>query len=103
MQINKFLIEKVAKKVGGYFELDVEFGNSFFRVTADSDKAISEFESRLVAEVWAEDNGEEIESYLNLYVDIIDNRSMFRATNTFLNTWEAQYGITPGDETRLYG
>jgi hypothetical protein len=29
-------------------------------------------------------------------------RYTFRAVNLFLDTWEAEYGIIPGEETNLY-
>jgi hypothetical protein len=107
MIIKQSLIEAVAAEVNRNFDLDVEFRNTVFIVFADSSKGINEFEARLVAAVALEDGLEDVAEeslpvYLNLYVDIVDTRSEFRAVNTHLGTWEAIYGITPGDETNLY-
>jgi hypothetical protein len=107
MIISKSVIEATATEVGRHFDLNVEFHNTAFSVFADSSKGINEFEVRLVAAVALEDGLEDVAEeslpvYLNLYVDIVDHRNEFRAVNTHLGTWEAIYGIIPGDETNLY-
>jgi hypothetical protein len=107
MIISKSVIEAVAAEVNKNFDLTVEFSNTFFKVYADSSKGINEFEARLVAAVALEDGLEDVAAeslpvYLNLYVDIVDMRYTFRAVNLFLDTWEAEYGIIPGEETNLY-
>lgn len=107
MMISKSLIEDVAKNVGKHFDLEVHFSNTAFTVLAESDKGVNEFEARLVAAVALEDGLEDVAEeslpvYLNLYVDIIDTRNHLKPIFSGAGTWEAVYGIIPGEETNLY-
>jgi hypothetical protein len=107
MIISKDLIQSVVKAVGVHFDLEVHFHNTAFTVLAESDKGINEFEARLVAAVALEDGLEDVAAeslpvYLNLYVDIIDHRNHLKTLFPGGGTWEAIYGIIPGDETRLH-
>lgn len=107
MMISKELIETVAANVGKHFDLEVHFHNTAFTVLAESDKGINEFEARLVAAVALEDGLEDVAAeslpvYLNLYVDIVDHRNHFKTLLPGGGTWEAIYGIIPGEETNLY-
>jgi hypothetical protein len=103
MQINQSVIEAVAEKLSKYFELEVTYFGSSFAVHCESTKGISEFEARLTAEVFKEDGGEELDAYLDLLVDVVEARYALKPLVNEGGTWVADYGITPGDETRLYG
>jgi hypothetical protein len=100
LQFRQDVIEDVVSKLNSYFEIDVEFGNSLFTVTAEGSKAISEFEVRLVAEQmradgdWDEENVNG-EILMNELVDLIDTRESFGPQVTRSGSWRARYSVTP--------
>lgn len=110
MIIKQSLVEDVVAKLNSYYGIDVEFAHTLFTVTCDSSKGISEFEARLVAAVALEDGLEDVAAeslpvYLDLFTNIVDTRTDLRPLvgANYGGTWLARYGITVGDETRLYG
>ena len=102
MYINKELIESANKYVGQFYDIDLELGNTLFSVYAESPTAINEFEAQLVARVFKEDGGEEVEAYLDMYTNILDRRTSFGPQVNRAGSWVARYDITPANGTNLY-
>jgi hypothetical protein len=100
MQIETSTIETVVTNLP--FDMPLELNNVSFRVFADSPKEINEFEARLAAALFKADGGEELDAYLDLLVDLVDQRYRFQPLVRADGVWEATYSITPGEETRLW-
>lgn len=106
MKFKQSVIEGVVEKLRGYFDIDVEFGNALFTVHTESSKAISEFESRLVAAQMKDDgewgiNGEEdgnIEILLNELVNLVDTREFIGPLVNAGGSWRARYLTIPYED-----
>lgn len=84
-------INETAAALSKFHDINVDIGNTLFRVYADSSKGINEFESRLVAATEGEST--ELVVFLNELVDFQDHRAQFGPLvgRNLEGTWVAQY------------
>lgn len=103
MKFQQEVINGVVAKLGKYFDIEVEFGNTLFTVYAEGSKAISEFESRLVfaqMETDGDTDGENVNAVIMLdeLVNLVDKRDVFGPQVTREGSWMARYLTIPYED-----